>query len=248
MKVIDVLTESKKTNEGPIRFLKRTLGKNTAMGKAAQLDAELDKEVNDLYKDFFAVAKQRPDLGGMTAKGLGQFMVSKGFANKPSEVMRFINQDPSMSRILAKGAKKVTKGAKAAAGAGVKAAKMVSKGMGKVAGAAKKAFTPKKSDLTPDGQMELPLSNSVYSEAILESILNEVDIPLTKAQVKQVMKGFVRKGFQSQLGQRTKKSAYATDAGDDNMMPDDEIQNEVNTLKNAGFKIDTKSKKIKTPA
>jgi hypothetical protein len=125
---------------------------------------------------------------------------------------------------------------------------MVSKGMGKVAGAAKKAFTPKKSDLTPDGQMELPLSNSIYSEAILESILNEVDIPLTKAQVKQVMKGFVRKGFQSQLGQRTKKSAYATDAGDDNMMPDDEIQNAVNTLKNAGFKIDTKSKKIKTPA
>jgi hypothetical protein len=96
--------------------------------------------------------------------------------------------------------------------------------------------------------MELPLSNSIYSEAILESILNEVDIPLTKAQVKQVMKGFVRKGFQSQLGQRTKKSAYATDAGDDNMMPDDEIQNAVNTLKNAGFKIDTKSKKIKTPA
>jgi biotin operon repressor len=32
------------------------------------------------------------------------------------------------------------------------------------------------------------------------------------------------------------------------MMPDDEIQNAVNTLKNAGFKIDTKSKKIKTPA
>tara|TARA_B100001057_G_scaffold437054_1_gene468598 strand:+ start:323 stop:1069 length:747 start_codon:yes stop_codon:yes gene_type:complete len=248
MKVIDVLTESKKTNEGPIRFLKRTLGKNTATGKAAQLDAELDKEVNDLYKDFFAVAKQRPDLGGMTAKGLGQFMVSKGFANKPSEVMRFINQDPGMSRTLAKGAKKVAKGAKAAAGAAGKAAKMVSKGMGKVAGATKQALTPKKSDLTPDGQMELPLSNSIYSEAVLESILNEVDIPLTKAQVKQVMKGFVRKGFQSQLGQRTKKSAYATDAGDDNMMPDDEIQNAVNTLKNAGFKIDTKSKKIKTPA
>ena len=248
MKVIDVLTESKKTNEGPIRFLKRTLGKNTAMGKAAQVDVELDKEVNNLYKDFYAVAKQRPDLGGMTAKGLGQFMVAKGFANKPSEVMRFINQDPSMSRILAKGAKKVAKGAKTAAGAGVKAAKAVTKGVGKVAGAAKKALTPKKSDLTPDGQMELPLSNSIYSEAILESILNEVDIPLTKAQVKQVMKGFVRKGFQSQLGSRTQKSAYATDAGDTNMMPDNDVQSALATLQDAGFKIDTKKKTIKTPA
>ena len=103
MKVIDVLTESKKTNEGPIRFLKRTLGKDSAMGKDAQLDVELDREVNNLYKDFYAVSKQDPKLKGMTAKGLGQFMVSKGFANKPSEVMRFINQDPSMSRILAKG-------------------------------------------------------------------------------------------------------------------------------------------------
>ena len=248
MKVIDVLTESKKTNEGPIRFLKRTLGKDSAMGKDAQLDVELDKEVNNLYKDFYAVSKQDPKLKGMTAKGLGQFMVSKGFANKPSEVMRFINQDPSMSRILAKGARKFAKGAKSAAGAAGKAAKMVSKGMGKAADAAKKAFSPKKSDLTPDGQMELPLSNSIYSEAVLESILNEVDIPLTKSQVKQVMKGFVRKGFQSQLGKRMKKSAYATDPGDGDMMPGDDIQNAVNTLKNAGFEIDTKTKKIKTPA
>ena len=54
MKVIDVLTESKKTNEGPIRFLKRTLGKDSAMGKDAQLDVELDKEVDNLYKDFYA--------------------------------------------------------------------------------------------------------------------------------------------------------------------------------------------------
>ena len=49
MKVYDVLTESKQVDEGPIRFLKRTLGKNTAMGKAAQLDVELDKEVSDIY-------------------------------------------------------------------------------------------------------------------------------------------------------------------------------------------------------
>ena len=52
MKVYDVLTESKQVDEGPIRFLKRTLGKNTAMGKAAQLDVELDKEVSSIYKDL----------------------------------------------------------------------------------------------------------------------------------------------------------------------------------------------------
>jgi len=47
MKVYDILVESKKTNkvdEGPLRFLKRTLGKNTGMGKAAQLDVEIDKK------------------------------------------------------------------------------------------------------------------------------------------------------------------------------------------------------------
>ena len=60
MKVLDVLTESKKVNEGPLRFLKRTLGKNTAMGKSAQLDVEIDKEVKNIYKDYVAVSKQDP--------------------------------------------------------------------------------------------------------------------------------------------------------------------------------------------
>mgnify|MGYP001177437668 CR=1 FL=1 len=79
MKVYDVLTESKQVDEGPVRFLKRTLGKNTAMGKAAQLDVELDKEVSSIYKDFVAVSKQDPKMGGMTAKGLANFLKAKGF-------------------------------------------------------------------------------------------------------------------------------------------------------------------------
>ena len=63
MKVYDILVESKKADqvdEGPVRFLKRTLGKNTGMGKAAQLDVELDKEVKSVFQDYFAVSKQDP--------------------------------------------------------------------------------------------------------------------------------------------------------------------------------------------
>ena len=109
MKVYDVLTESKQVDEGPIRFLKRTLGKNTAMGKAAQLDVEIDKEVKDIYKDYYAVTKSDPNMKGMTAKSLAQFLVAKGFASKPSAVMAYINQEPGMMRSAKKGAKAVGK-------------------------------------------------------------------------------------------------------------------------------------------
>ena len=194
MQVIDILTENKKVDEGPIRFLKRTLGKNTATGKAAQLDVELDKEVNKLYKEFFAVSKQDPQLKGMTAKGLANYIVSKGFAGKPSDVMRFINQQPGAMRTAKKGAKAVAKGAKA-----------LGKGVSTVAGNIKKAVTPKDTNLTPQGkQMELPLAQSMYGE----STVTEVDAQLSKAQVKKVLKGFVRKGFQAQLGKRMAKSDY----------------------------------------
>ena len=194
MQVIDILTENKKVDEGPVRFLKRTLGKNTATGKAAQLDVELDKEVNKLYKEFFAVSKQDPQLKGMTAKGLANYIVSKGFAGKPSDVMRFINQQPGAMRTAKKGAKAVAKGANA-----------LGKGVGAVAGTIKKAVTPKDTNLTPQGkQMELPLAQSMYGE----STVTEVDAQLSKAQVKKVLKGFVRKGFQAQLGKRMAKSDY----------------------------------------
>ena len=72
MQVIDILTETKKNkvDEGPIRLLKRTLGKNTAMGKAAQLDVELDKEVKNIYKDYYAVTKQDPKKQGEIAASI----------------------------------------------------------------------------------------------------------------------------------------------------------------------------------
>ena len=192
MKVYDVLTESKQVDEGPIRFLKRTLGKNTAMGKAAQLDVELDKEVKDIYKDYYAVTKSDPNMKGMTAKSLAQFLVAKGFASKPSAVMAYINQEPGMMRSAKKGAKAVGKAAK--------------KGAAAVTGAAsklKKAVQPKGSGLTPD-QPNLPGIEGMYSEAKLM----EVDVELSGGQVKKVIKRFVQQGFQKQMPDRLKKSAY----------------------------------------
>ena len=110
MKVYDILVESNKTNkvdEGPVRFLKRTLGKNTGMGKAAQLDVEIDKEVKNVFTDYYAVSKQDPKQAGMTAQGLAKFIAAKGFVSSPKAVMQYINQDPSLGRQLAKGGKAV---------------------------------------------------------------------------------------------------------------------------------------------
>ena len=51
------------------------------MGKAPQLDVEIDKEVKDIYKDYYAVTNPS-NMKGMTAKSLAQFLVAKGFASK----------------------------------------------------------------------------------------------------------------------------------------------------------------------
>ena len=247
MQVLDILTETKKkTNEGPLRYAKRTLGKNTAMGKAAQLDVEIDQEVNDLYKEFYAVTKQYTKNQGMTAKGLANYIAAKGFAGSPSEVMRFINQEQGMTRGMKKGYKSAKKGVKAAAGA-------AKSGASAVVGAAKKVkdkLAPKKSDLTPDKQMELPLANSMYGE----SRINEADANLSKSQVKQVLKGFVRKGFQSQLGGKLQKSQYGdadavantqSSAKLNKVGVNPEIANAVTLLQKQGYKVITpKSAKL----
>lgn len=196
MNVHDILSESKQVDEGPIRFIKRTLGKNTAMGKAAQLDVELDKEVANIYKDYYAVSKQDPKQAGMTAKGLANFLVAKGFVSKPSAVMQYINQDPSLGR-------KVAKTAKAAKGAVKSGASKV----GQAASKLKQKLSPEPSNLTPD-QPNLPGIESMYSE----SSLNEVDAQLSGGQVKKIIKRFVQQGFQKQLGGRVNKSSYG-DAG-----------------------------------
>ena len=203
MKVYDILTESKQVDEGPLRFLKRTLGKNTAAGKAAQLDVELDKEVSNIYKDFYAVSKQDPNMKGMTAKGLAKFLAAKGFVSKPSAVMSYINAEPGMMRKLKKSASKNYKAGKdAAKSAGAKVTGAASK--------LKAKLSPQASGLTgADAQGNLDLSggkmnSSMYSEAQIM----EADVELSKGQVQKVIKRFVQQGFQKQMGSRVSKSSY----------------------------------------
>ena len=203
MKVYDILTESKQVDEGPLRFLKRTLGKNTAAGKAAQLDVELDKEVSNIYKDFYAVSKQDPNMKGMTAKGLAKFLAAKGFVSKPSAVMSYINAEPGMMRTLKKSASKNYKAGKdAAKSAGAKVTGAASK--------LKAKLSPQASGLTgADAQGNLDLTggkmnSSMYSEAQIM----EADVELSKGQVQKVIKRFVQQGFQKQMGSRVSKSSY----------------------------------------
>jgi len=207
MKVYDVLTESKQVDEGPIRFLKRTLGKNTAMGKAAQLDVELDKEVSSIYKDFVAVSKQDPKMGGMTAKGLANFLKAKGFVSDPKAVMQYLKQDPGLGRKAKKAGKNVAKGAMAAAGAAKSGASKV----GQAASKLKKKLSPDATGLTPD-QPNLPGIESMYSEGKL----TEVDLKLSSGEAKKIIKRFVQQGFQKQMGNKVSKSSYGdADSGSD---------------------------------
>ena len=263
MKVYDILTESKQVDEGPLRFLKRTLGKNTAAGKAAQLDVELDKEVSNIYKDFYAVSKQDPNMKGMTAKGLAKFLAAKGFVSKPSAVMSYINAEPGMMRTLKKSASKNYKAGKdAAKSAGAKVTGAASK--------LKAKLSPQASGLTgADAQGNLDLSggkmnSSMYSEAQIM----EADVELSKGQVQKVIKRFVQQGFQKQMGSRVSKSSYGdapadtkdatkktstakkttkakdTDKQDADLMPDmdKQIATAVEFLKSKGYKVTAPAK------
>ena len=233
MKVFDILTESKKidtsVDEGPLRFAKRTLGKNTASGKAAQLDVEVEREAKNIFKDFYAISKNSP-TGKMTAQALGKFLVNKGFVSSPKAVMAYINSDPSFSRKAAKAGKKVAKGAAVAGGAvasGSKAVAGVAKsGASKVASAAKalkQRVTPQDTGIGKTGAGEpivdpskvtvgrskagkfTKLGASMYSEA---SIM-EADAVLDKTMVMKAIKKFVQQGMAANAGKGAEKSAYA---------------------------------------
>ena len=186
MKVHQIISESQ-VDEGPVRFLKRTLGKNTAGGKAAQLDVELDKKTNNIFKDFYAIAKQDPTKKGMTAKSLANYLKAKGFISDPSAVMKYINQEPSLKRRLIKKGRAVKK----AGAAGWDKTKQ--------AGAwAKdkwdKSLAPADSGLGPKAE-----------PVVGESQLMEVDMPLDKGQVLKVIKRFVQQGFQANIGNKVSR-------------------------------------------
>ena len=230
MKVYDVLTESEqKTDEGPVRFLKRTLGKNTKFGKAAQVDFEIDKEVKSMMKDYYALVKNSPDAKkGYTIGSLAKFLKQKGFVADPKSVLKYYQDNPSLGKKLAKAG---AAGAAAAAAGGKKVAGAAKKGaaaVGKAASNLKKKVSPSKSPLTPEpAQGELDLKNSIYGEALeayalaMEAGRVDPNTPLETGEVKIVMKKFVQQGFSSQVGKRLGKSDFgdAPDAQDGAQAP-----------------------------
>jgi len=185
MKVHQIISESQ-VDEGPVRFLQRTLGKNTATGKAAQLDVELDKETKKIFNDFYAIAKQDPTKKGMTAKSLANYLKVKGFISDPSAVMKYINQEPSLKRGLVKKGRAVKK----AGAAGWDKAKQAGTW---AKDKWNKSLAPADSGLGPkDTDPPYPA----------ESQLMEVDVPLDSGQVLKVIKRFVQQGFQKNIANK----------------------------------------------
>ena len=247
MRVFDVLTESKKidskVDEGPLRYLKRSLGKNTASGKSAQLDVEIEQEAKNIFKDFYAISKNSPN-GEMTAQALSKFLVNKGFVSSPKAVMAYINADPGFSRTAAKAGKKIAKVGAVATGA---VTGTVKSGASKVVGAAKalkKRVTPQDTGIGKTGTGEpivdpskvtvgrskagkfTKLAASMYSEA---SIM-EADAVLSKGLAMKAIKKFVQQGMAANAGKGSTKSAYADNSSStDNDKPTKSTDNSKST-------------------
>lgn len=221
MRVYDVVNESDKDlEEGPLRFLKRKMGNQTA-----QLDFEIDKKTKELFKQYQAVVSQDPEKKGMTAQGIANYLSQKGFVSSPDAVMKYVNQDPSLGKTLRK-----------AAG---KAGKVLGKAAGAAAGVAKKAMAqPKGSGLTPGkGAKQLDMFNSIES-MYAESILKEVDAKLSNAEVMKVIKRFVQQGFQKQVGQRLGRDEYGDAPNDiDPNQKQQMVQQAIKDLENMGYTV-----------
>lgn len=258
MKVRDILTESEQTNEGPLRYLKRTLGKNTAMGKRAQLDVELEKEAKSLLGDFYAVAGNSPS-GKMTVQGLADFLTAKGFANNPKQVVRYLQQDPTMGMQMKKAGRSIKKGFD----------KVKTAMSGKDTGIGK---TPTDNDKGPKISDKLKVPNTkkqnggnfnkkkheIDNTAHFDSIQREYneamileglyDVELNKKQAFNAIKKFVQQGMTANVAAGkggVKKSSYAdadlqnkekpkakTDAPKKNS-----IGTHIDALKKAGFQL-----------
>jgi hypothetical protein len=249
MKVRDILTESEQTNEGPLRYLKRTLGKNTAMGKRAQLDVELEKEAKSLLGDFYAVAGNSPS-GKMTVQGLADFLTAKGFANNPKQVVRYLQQDPTMGMQMKKAGRSIKKGFD----------KVKTAMKGKDTGIGKNPDQPEVTDKikvppkTKDGKLPKTVNNLAqfdsiqreYNEAmILEGLY---DVELNKKQAFNAIKKFVQQGMTANVAAGkggVKKSSYADADLQNKEKPkaktdapkQTSIGVHVDALKKAGFKL-----------
>lgn len=261
MKVFDILTESQDTSvqEGPLRYAKRTLFKNTQMGKTAQVSAEIDSEAKKFYKEFMSDVRNFNDPRP-TAQNLGKWMTGKKFISSPSQVIKLLRKNPTfMNKVDAVG-KGISKGAKAGAKAVSGAAK---KSADLAVGAAKKVkakLSPEPSKIDPrQGELDL---QSMYNESVLirELETKGMSIELSKDEVMNVMRGFMKQGREKMVskGAGGVQSAYA-DADDDNnssskddskssSKSDDntsksdnkQIASAISLLKNAGYTVSKK--------
>lgn len=209
MKVFDVLTESEQTNEGPVRFLKRTLGKNTAMGKKAQVSAEIDAEAKRMYKDLIA------DIGNyndprMTVNNLAKWAQGAGFISNRSEIIKALRANPTFANRVQGAAKATTKAVKKGANAVADKATAAKKSIGNAYTKVKKAVTPEPSNF--EKQPKLPGIESMYAEArfIAEVEQKGMNIELSKGEVFNVLRGLVKKGRQAGIstGKYTQQSSY----------------------------------------
>lgn len=215
MKVFDILKESTDTSvdEGPARFVKRTLFKNTQMGKSAQVSAEIDSEAKKFYKEFMSDVSNY-NYPKPTVQNLAKWMVGKKFASSPQQVYKLLQQNPTFKMKLGKVGKTIAKGAGAVAST-------AKKGADAAVGAAKKVkarLTPEPSKVDPrQGELDL---QSMYNESI---IINEIEqkglsIELSKDEVMNVMRGFMKQGREKKVN---KGAGGVTSAYADNVDVDD---------------------------
>lgn len=226
MNVYDILAE-KKVEEGPLNMIGRAMG-----SKKAQLSHEIDTEVKNLWKEYSAIISQDPKAPGkMTISNIANFLKNKGFISSPQEVGAFIKANPSLMQRIGNVAKQIGKGVASASGA--------VKGAAQAAGQAVKTQMNKKSGLAPAGEsLEAELQNQLIYEATAPQ---EID----KRTAMMILKKFVQKGFQSQVGSRVNKSAYGDDpeqqGGIDSSRKDQMVQAAIADLQKMGYTV-TKNK------
>lgn len=234
MNVHDIIVE-KQVDEGPLNMLGRAMG-----SKKAQLSNEIDTEVKNLWKEYSAVISQDPNAPGkMTVANISNFLKAKGFISSPQEVGAFIKANPSLSKKIGNAMSKVAGGAAKAAGALGGVAGSVAGAANKAAGAVKNQMN-KKSGLTPAESLEMELENQLIYEATAPQ---EID----KKTALMIMKKFVQKGFQAQVGNKLSKSSF----GDDPQKaapassPDKEamVQQAIKDLEAMGYTVTKNGKK-----
>ena len=252
MKIYDILKESNdRTDEGPVRYLKRTLAKNTGMGKAAQLDVEIEKEAKKIFADFYAVAKNSPS-GKMTVKGLADVLTAKGFVNKPSQVIAYLQQDPTLGMKLKSAGKSIKKGFN----------KVKQTMQGKDTGIGQKQQTepePTNTDLikTPKqkkqkqkqkggnfGKKPHEIDNTDQFNSIqrefAEQMMYEADVELSKGQAMNAIKKFVQQGMTSNVkagNANLDKSKYADAQNQPAGNLDKATINNIAKLKKMGYSV-----------